>query len=282
MIHYQDDEFLFAASSIEATFSDAKSYEIHNRTIFEPSSNIVYQLNNLTIHSSTPIGDQLVLANDDSSDQRIVKLVLIQPDRDWRQNQTYRWKLDNAWMSDPDNNNWLHWNVESFVDSIIQVPDDDNRYIFACDKMEFHFSPLGLKHYYDPVVTSTKLVLRDVRMGARFSSSNSKIPETPYIPCTPSISCSVVDGVIAGGIIADSVGTAFWKTGAAAFGAMILLLLASISWCWCRRRRRFELYEQLSPTPDEDLFLSVEDDDSYQGSSAPAESTIPGTTNETG
>jgi hypothetical protein len=150
------------------------------------------------------------------------------------------------------------------VDSVIQVPQDN--IIFACDRLEFHFSPIGLQHW----VTSTKVVLRDVRIGAHLSSS--KLPQTTYRPCAAAGDCSVVDGAVVGATRGDE---AFWKSGAA-IGAILLFLL-SIG-CWCRRRRRVELYEQLSPTPEEDLTLAV--DDTYQ-STAPR-STMQGVANETG
>ena len=249
MIHYEDSDFLFTSSSVEVTFSDGFSA----------------QFSNFTLRASTPIGDQLILScDDDDSVDRIVRLVLIDPSLDWRGNQSYAWKLDSAWMSDP-NYEWLHWNVESFVNSEIQVPKDNG--IFACGLMEFHFSPIGLKHSYDPVITSTKVVLRDVQIGAHLSTTD--LPRETYRPCTGH-NCSVIDGTVAG---AQKDINISWKI-VSFFGAIIFLILAFI--CWHRRRRE-ELYVQLSPTPEEDLTLTVED--TYE-STAPR-STLKGESNTT-
>jgi hypothetical protein len=247
MIHYQDDEFLLTASSIEATFSDGATLS----------------LTNITIRPSTPIGDELIISTgDDSSNSRGVRLILISPERDWRRNQTYAWKLDNAWMSDP-TADWLHWNVESYINSAIQVPQENN--VFACALLEFHFSPIGLKHHYDPVVTNSKVVLRDVKIGAHFSSA----PQKPYSPCADG--CSVIDGTVTSAFGSATSDGTYWKVGVV-LGAILIIL--GFSSCWCRRRRA-DLYDKLSP--EEDLNLTVED--TYM-STAPR-STVQDTVNKT-
>jgi hypothetical protein len=122
MIHYYDEWYLFSASSVVASFGDG----------------VEVPLDNVTLRSSTPMGDEWIFSttttskstnnNHNSSDTnnntfvpRMVRLILISPEQDWRRNAGYVWKLDNAWMSDADHA-WLHWNSNSFIDSAILNP----------------------------------------------------------------------------------------------------------------------------------------------------------------
>ena len=206
--------------------------------------------------------------------QRIVRLVLISPDKDWRKGQTYAWKLDNAWMSDQ-NVKWLHWNVESYINSDIQVPNDNN--VFSCDRLEFHFDPIGF-HGQGAVVSNSRLVLTNVQIGANLASTNGKAREE-FIPCNHHTdgNCSVIDGVAKNdpglpGMTNN--GPVNWQI-AGLFGLLLFITIAFV--CWCRRRG-VKLYEQLSPTPEEDLTLEVED--TYQDPKP--RSTVQGVANETG
>ena len=194
MVHNNPtSSFILKASSIQATFADG----------------LILDLDNITIQESTPLGDEWILCsssqqpNDDDGvirpPLRMVKLILITPDHDWRKNQTYAWKLDNAWMSDPDLG-WIHWNVEAYVDSQIQVPD--HNMLLQSQRMEFHFRPIGMQSAASfPVLTTlAKLVLQDVEMGVHVSNVNDTIR---YNPCYHSHHCqqgegycSIIDGVI--------------------------------------------------------------------------------------
>jgi hypothetical protein len=229
MIHYQDDQFLLQASSIQATFRDGTTL---------PLTSISTRLN-------TPLGDEWVFANTDD-DTKVVRLILNTPTQDWRRNQTYAWKVDSAWMSDDEQFTWTHWNVERFVDSQVQVPT--NQSIFTTDRLEFHFRPIGAVGHYFEVIPNSKLVLEHVRLGAHL---DDKSQTEIYRPC-PTVSCSVVDGqVVVGGAIGTYKSKSeLWSICSAA--AIIFMLMA---W-WCRRKRR-ELYERI--LPEEDLTFTVED-----------------------
>jgi len=208
--------FLLEASAIEATFAD---------------DTVVESFSNITSKTNTPLGDELWLtARGDSS--RIIRLILIGPGRDWRRNQStvYDWKLDSAWMSDPEEG-WLHWNAQADVDSIIRIPPStpsplgdtdstptsytetssdsedeivENRLVFKCDSLELHFRPLaGNRGGFgrNPIVTDKRVLFSNLRLGAHLASNGEGelLPTQPYSPCPhSSSSCSVVDGKLTG------------------------------------------------------------------------------------
>ena len=269
MISYQDDIYLFEATIVEATFSDDETV----------------QLDEITIHPSTPMGQhEFVLS--DGTNHRIVRLVLISPNQDWRRNQTYAWKLDNAWMSDNTSSSsfsWLHWNVESFIDSGIQVPQNNS--IFFCDLIELHFSPIGGSGgYHHKDLPKTKISIRDFKIGANLLSLNDDgtnttseeiIPTYPNNTLCPT--CVASDGVVYGTSMTNIPSASDW------YGiypclpvqhsnlwfyrkvaAPLICLLVTLVCFWGERRRRLRLYEHLK-SAEEDLTLDVvETEDSYQ------------------
>jgi len=135
MISYQDQGFYFSTSSAQATF--------HN--------GVTKTLDMITVEPKTPMGDLIVLSSSSTAEQDenpyLIRLVFISPAQDWRtqsKETDYIWKLDNAWMS-TSSSSWLHWNVQSFVDSAIRMEGTHNASsssLFTCDQMEFHFRPL--------------------------------------------------------------------------------------------------------------------------------------------
>jgi hypothetical protein len=229
MIHYQDDQFLLQASSIEATFSDG----------------ITLPLTNITTRLDTPLGDEWVFANADDA-SRVVRLILNTPNQDWRKNQTYAWKVDSASMSD-EQFTWTHWNVERFVNSKVSVPT--NQSIFTTDRLEFHFRPIGAASFFDPVIANSKVVLQNVQLGAHFlEGSKTEI----YKPCPGS--CSVVDGHVVGAVGTYISKSELWQLAPICSAAAVIFML--LAW-WCRRRRH-ELYKRIVPA-EEDLTFTVED-----------------------
>jgi hypothetical protein len=278
MASYQDGSFLFSASSLEATFSDGS-------TLLGGSSNF-----------TTHFGDELWIVDgseEEGPSQRIVRLIFIPPEQDWRRNQTYSWKLDSAWMSSSeltpddessDTRSWLHWNVESYINSAIQVPEDNN--IFECDELELHFRPI--RDTDGPYHTGNeRLLLKDVRFGLHLPPNNGFTKSIS--PCSDhTVSCTIVDGevqthetpwdLLGGKIRAHSASTR--TTMELEAGATLALCIAIIALCcyYWRRHQRSKLYQQLSPTPEEDLGLTVEE--TYQSSEP--RSTIKGVINQTG
>jgi hypothetical protein len=250
MASFENENYLISASSIDATFGDGATLS----------------LDTITVTSSTPMGDEIVLSSTDDDD-RVIRLILISPDQDWRQNQDYyAWKLDNAWMSDQVDK-WRHWNVESFIKSEIQVPSNNS--VFACESMEFHFSPIAMKHSHFGTEEPTKVVLRDVKIGASLSFSTDE--KEIFRPCSDD-TCSLVDGTTVGnGAI---VGGGNWISNnleanvvTVALGSSLLLIgLIFVLICWTLKRRRIKLYQQINPTEEEEDLQLAEEESSYQKS----------------
>lgn len=307
MIHYQDDNHLFSASSIVAFFGDG----------------VEVSLDTVTLRASTPMGEEWILSRDSAEEEderaahRVVRLITITPDKDWRQNNnnnaaasvSYAWKLDNAWMSDPDDlTAWLHWNSNSYIDSVLQVPtgDDPAAYLknttttttyqmLSCNVMEFHFDailPSGFRRSTDPIVTDTRVVLKNVKMGSNLQTIEEKYLHY-YDPCTGQSSmgkhdsgsyCAVVDGAVSSTFSSFSGWT---RPNAATFlndspvweivlFVGILLGMAVLLWylvgrlfqCCCHWQRT-KRYQQINSSHDEDdLALAEEeeenDDDDQQ------------------
>lgn len=291
MIHYQDDNHLFSASSIVATFGDG----------------VEVSLDTVTLSASTPMGEEWLFSSSSSSHdteegdsvaRRVVRLVTITPDKDWRRNAAYAWKLDNAWMSDADHA-WLHWNSNSYIDSILQIPGDPdylNTQILSCDVMEFHLDailPSGFRRSSDPIVTDTRVVLKDVKMGSNLDMQQEKKYLQYYNPCTgqsmdkhdSASFCAIVDGAGSGTSSSQSGWTRpdvttflndspVWEI---VLVVGILLSMAALLWylvgrlfqCCCHWQRT-KRYQQINPSHDDedDLALAEEeeenDDDDQQ------------------
>ncbi|CAJ1954415.1 unnamed protein product [Cylindrotheca closterium] len=185
---FQNDDFWIEASSMQATFGDGSSME----------------LDTISVNATTPIGMEILLTSSEIEhpEKRSIRLVLIRPDQDWRQTAAYAWKLDNAWMADQlspssPSYSYLHWNVESYVDSSIQVPQYNK--VWHCDELEFHFRPIGKgssSGIYSHAQIQPTLTLTEVKIGALMSKSpdDSKI----YIPaeCEGREVCNFVDGKV--------------------------------------------------------------------------------------
>jgi hypothetical protein len=263
MIGLQNDEFLVSASSLEATFSDGVSLQDPNV--------------NLTIHPGTTLGDEIwIQGTAPEHESYIIRLVIIPPDRDWRQSASYAWKLDSAWMSavspEATTYSWLHWNVESYVDSAIQA--DDSNEILECDELELHFRPIRedstSRYPYTtaPMIPNERLILRGLRLGLHRSAaprnaSSTTTTTTCMSPCaSTSQPCIVVDGAVQEGgmqrerdIPHENEGgrNARILEAGAAVAATLALLFLTVE--YCRRYHRSKHYKQLRPTPDEDTTL---------------------------
>jgi hypothetical protein len=278
MIDYFDERFLFSASSVVASFGDG----------------VEVPLNNVTLRTSTGMGDEWIFSSTETSNNilpRVVRLILISPEQDWRRHVSYVWKLDSAWMSDSDHG-WLHWNSNSFVDSILQIPGDDPddfpaSIVLTCDTMEFHFEsilPNGFRRSSDPIVRNTRVVLKDVHIGANLMSTNQPFLKD-YSPCGGDIGheqikegrpkCSIVDGAISessSGWIPDSSSSSpifdwpMWQ-----LMVLLGLVLALATLClvaiwrliqYCCHWHRTKRYQQINPThEEEDLSLDEIDHD---------------------
>jgi hypothetical protein len=281
MIHYEDSSAFFSASSAIASFADGVKVPLTHATIGSKPMGLEWIL--------TETGAQDDAGNNATEQQapfRIVRLVMISPNLDWRKNADYMWKLDNAWMSDVDWG-WLHWNSNSYIDSAIQLPNgsvkNPSNVLFECDVMEFHFEsilPSGFRRSTDPVVTDTRLVLSDVKLGTYMDKEKNK-PHDVYNPCHPGLfddnGCTIVDGVIASsatvpstfklwtstssGVLSDWwTRSPLWQKLVASVGCValvvIMMMLTTRLLRWCHYRQRTKLYQQINPTrEEEDLVL---------------------------
>jgi len=245
MIEFVNDDFWIRAQSIEATFGDGSSME----------------LDTISVNATTPIGVEILLTSStiQHPQKRSIRLILIKPDQDWRQTADYAWKLDNAWMADqlaPDSPtySWLHWNVESFVDSSIQVPEYNK--VWKCNEMEFYFKSIGKTSASSGFHSSSQLTpivtLTDLHIGAMLSQS-SKAFEM-YIPpeCKGQEDCKFVDGKSKASGSTSSIHDLLEgkdsKLVFAGLGGIILLVLCLSLVCKgrCRKiERRSEQYESI-------------------------------------
>jgi hypothetical protein len=159
LVLFTGKDIYFQASSVEATFRDG-SHET-----FE-SDSIRY--------NSTIIGDYLQF----TTLRRKVRLYFIPPTLDWKQNETYQWKLNQAWMSD-DYYGWIFWNVNGYIDSEIQLSSSNQ--VFQCNHVEFSFWKNAPKGMFDG--NQGKLVLKNINMAAFLSPQHNEESLTTFIPC---------------------------------------------------------------------------------------------------
>jgi len=213
MIQFESDKFLLSATSVEVTFSDGSA------TLKDEDDDSTAVESHVTLHTSTPLGDELWIEiqkstkrpeqrerEDDkeessSSYSILIRLIVIPPNKDWRSSAAYTWKLDSAWMSSPllistpssssssswesspNYSNWLHWNVESYIDSVIQVsnPDDSNTTtttmtIWECDELIFNFRPLRASA--GRMAVSSQLIFTNFQLGKSSLLDVSSYPTT--------------------------------------------------------------------------------------------------------
>lgn len=275
MIHYQDDRNLFSASSIVGYFGDGAEVS----------------LDHVSLNASTPMGDEWILSSSTTTTTTngtavvvpkvVVRLIVINPDQDWRRGASYQWKLDNAWMvafDSNDQNAWLHWNSNSYIDSVIQISTDDNHNtVWTCDSMEFHFEailPSGFRRWSDPVVaTNTRVVMKKVQLGMHLITTSCEEQDWRYYsPCEAgrhsSSSCEVVDGVVSSSGISSTTkwipnSVSVWKDEQPLWKQLMLLgltvglIVFCLSLTWrliqtCCHWHRTKRYEQINPSEEED------------------------------
>ena len=272
-IHYQDENIIFSASNIAASFGDDDTTDL-------PLDNVTYR--------SSVVGDELILSSTSQKD-KIVKLVMIQPLLDWRKDQSYIWKLDNGWMTDK-NYGWIHWNSNSYIDSIIQIPsscsnnnNNNNTVLLFCDTMEFHFTPIlptGFSRAYDQVIPSTKVVISNVQIGLFNKNHTSSKEEFQYYnPCThqttttipkkqTNTSCTIIDGSISSGIYYGTTATSYalffedrpiWQLLILiATALLVFIFLIYIVVRLCIHYQRTKRYQEINP-----INMNREDEEDY-------------------
>lgn len=203
LVEFSNDKMVFQTTSVKATFRDEFHYEFSSDSIH---------------YNSTVIGDYLSF----SQGNREVRLYFIPPELDWKQNQTYHWKLNQAWMSD-DYYGWIFWNVNGFIDSQVRV--DSYSPVFQCSHVEFSFymnAPRGIFSR-----RQGKIVLENVEVSV-FLSDNDLDNEqdsslTIYNPCDEGGACRVVNG------IATCRKGNSWKFGATVLSFFVAVLVVAFA-----------------------------------------------------
>ena len=172
-----EDTFFFRAAAVSAIFRDGN---------WARSDNMHY--------NATAIGDLVSFKyrnGQNPDDIRQVRLYFIPPEKDWQSNQTYRWKLNQAWMSDL-YYGWVYWNVNGYIDS--QVKTSDQYDVFQCEYMEFQYYHNAVKGRYD--ATEGTLVLNNVEMGAFLPLGYNEESLIRYNPCAGQGPCRAIDGIV--------------------------------------------------------------------------------------
>ena len=173
---------------------------------------------------------------------------------------------------------WLHWNVESYTNSVIQV--NDSNHIWECDELVLNFRPIRetrtTAQYPKQLATNKeRVILKGLRLGLLFNRSVVH-PGSDYVsPCEKSQPCVVVDGIVqerTGGKQRDATSLGIsstsgrqWEVGAHVVALLAVLIVAAlfVLTVVCHRRyHQSKLYRKLTPAPNDDLTLKEED--SYQ------------------
>lgn len=174
-----DQHVFFQASEIQAFF---------------PDETISYSSDEIHVESRGQGRDVVVLQQGD----HVVRLYLIPPEQDWRSSANYTWSLSMGWMSTNNKNGdqWLFWNKENNVQSQIQA--FSGKELFSTDSVTLHFEAMNRfpwsRKALLPKVPNTRIVMKDVLLGAHLEENNS---QARHRPCQSSNSiCDIVDGVV--------------------------------------------------------------------------------------
>ena len=196
-----NDKIYFQASSIE--------------TFFRDRSHLVFD--NESIHfNSTNIGDLISFTYQDETQLREVRLYYIPPERDWRSNQTYQWKLTQSWISD-NFYGYIFWNVNGYVDSDLRATD----HLFQCEHVEFsywHNAPRG-----QFARSEGRLVMKNVEMGAFLQDNFNESSFTRGNPCHGKGACRAIDGNV------TCMERNYWRYGAIAVSSAVAFLFVVIA-----------------------------------------------------
>lgn len=177
-----DQGVFFQASEIQAFFPDGGT--------------ISYSTDEIHVESRGQGREVVVLQQGDHT----VRLYLIPPAQDWRSSANYTWSLSMGWMSTNNHNNngdqWLFWNKENNVQSQIQA--FSGKELFSTDSVTLHFEAMSRFPWSHktllPKVPNTKIVLKDVLLGAHLEENNNPLLAR-HRPCQSSV-CDIVDGVV--------------------------------------------------------------------------------------
>lgn len=215
-MEYQQTEepFLyFATEALTARFPDGSSWSVTQQHHHYGDDEDLQ----VSVRTATPLGTELWITDADSEavTSRTIRLIFWQDAaiQDWRKAARYGWKLDSAWISNPkssssDNNgssdeeyDWWHWNVQSFIDSAIQVPESNEPnslpYLWDCGgKVSFPFHPILSGTRTSP---GAELVFQGLKIGFGRDMSQTSAHQLISPPGTDPETCVVVDGSVVTG-----------------------------------------------------------------------------------
>ena len=168
------------------------------------------------------------------------KFYWIATDRDWRQNQTYRYKLTNSWVNDNDDkNDWYFWNINAYIDSEIQIPRGYDG--FSCDYVEFSY---WKERSHNQVLQESDAKIKFYDFSIGFLDYTSR---HVYKPCHKHGGrCRAIDGHVTCG------SAQYWLYGLV--GLLGLTFLFCCLLCQCNRGDVGERdkYSRVAPEEDDD------------------------------
>lgn len=234
-VRYVADSIYFQASSVQAIFRDGEHIEYESESIH---------------YNSTVIGDYLSFTDANGNKKREARLYFIPPQLDWKQNQTYHWKLNQAWISD-DYFGWLFWNVNGFIDSQLQRSSDSE--VFQCEYVELDFwsnSPKGRFQTYQG-----KLIMKNVQLAAFLPTAYKEASLIRFNPCGEDM-CRAINGNI------TCKSDRQWKIGAVFVSFVVAVVIVAI---YKRTNVNVSTYSRVSSTVDptelDDISFTHDDDD---------------------
>mmetsp|Transcript_10921 Transcript_10921/g.15630 ORF Transcript_10921/g.15630 Transcript_10921/m.15630 type:complete len:261 (+) Transcript_10921:120-902(+) len=247
-----NSNIFFQASEIEAFFPDQQSLTFGSEDI----------------HVETRSNDRDVLVLQRGNDtQHAVRFYIITPEQDWRLNANFTWSLTMGWMKTPGiketADQWLYWNKENNVKS--QIQGFSGTELFSVDSVTLHFEAMSRypwrkkRSILSPKFPATKIVLKDVLLGAHLSDAN---PELRHQPCQSNTICDIVDGLVVSE--STTTGTSFPSIRssvtlmAVAVGVLGLIVLLGFMRC-LRRRPQVSKYSSIEEPAAEDESDSEEE-----------------------
>ncbi len=198
-VRYVADNIYFQASSVQAIFRDGEHVEYESGSIH---------------HNSTVIGDYLSFIPNGNK-KRETRLYFIPPELDWKQNETYHWKLNQAWMAD-DYYGWLFWNVNGFINSQLQLSSDSE--LFQCDYVEFTFWNNAPKGRFGG--NQGKVIMKNMEVAAFLPTAYEEVSLVRFNPCEGA--CRVINGKI------TCRSTRQWMYGATVVTLLVALVIVGI------------------------------------------------------
>lgn len=168
---------------------------------------------------------------------RQVQFYWVEPEHDWRQNQTYRYKMTNSWISGKKPNEWYYWNINAFIDSDIKIPVGYTG--FTCDYVELPYWNGGRKQVLPE--SDGKVQMYDFSIGFLLHSGGKV-----YNPCQQSGGrCRAINGQVTCG------NAVYWKYGTSALFALAILFCCLVDQCIRRVRGDRETYRRISRDENE-------------------------------